>query len=89
MMPEEIVCHEHVIADGRKVRHHMADAALPHVALVQLPDGAERAAERAAASRFDEPRRAVREARVLAATGGEVVPGGQRHLVELERAIRR
>ena len=67
VVPEQIVGHEDVIADRREVAADRVDRSLAHGARVQLPDRAERAAERTAARGLDQPRRAMRQARVLPA----------------------
>ena len=85
MMPEEIVGDEDVIADRREVAADRVDRPLAHRAGVQLPDRAERAAERAASRRFDQPDRTMREARVLPAPRGHVLSRRQRHVVQRER----
>ncbi len=84
VVPEEIVGHEHVAANGGQVIADRTDRPLADGPRVKLPDRAERATERTAARGFDQPRRPMREARVLATPGCDVMAGGMRHQVELE-----
>ena len=72
------------IADGGEVAADRVDRPLAHRAGVQLPDRAERAAERAAPRRLDQPDRTMREARVLPAPRGHVPSRRQRHVVQRE-----
>ena len=65
MVPEQIVGDEDVIADRREVPADRVDRPLADGARVELPDRAERAAERTAARGLDEPRRTMRQAGVL------------------------
>ena len=85
MMPEQIVGDEDVVADRAKSLADGVDRSLAHRSRVQLPDRAERAAERTAARRFDQPGRTMRETGVLPAPAIDVVSGRQRHVVERER----
>ena len=86
MVPEQIVGDEHVIADRREVAADGVDRPLADGARVQLPDRAERAAERAAARRLDQLGRPMRQARVLRPPRLDVMPRRQRHVVERQRA---
>ena len=67
MVPEQIVGDEDVVADRREVLADRRRSTARGRRGVQLPDRAERTAERTAARRLDQPRRPVREARVLPA----------------------
>ena len=85
VMPEQIVGDEDVIADRREVAADAVDRSLAHRARVQLPDRAERAAERTASRRLHEIRGTMGEARVLLAPCVDVMPRRQRNVVELQR----
>ena len=58
LIPEQIVGDEHVRAGRREVVADALDRAQPDGAVVHRPDRTERAAERAAARRLDQPHRA-------------------------------
>ena len=66
VIPEQIVGNEDVVAHGGEVIGDRFDRSLANRAGVQLPDRAERTAERAAARGLDQPDRSMREARVFA-----------------------
>ena len=85
MVPEQIVGDEHMVADRREVAADRVDRPLAHRPGVQLPDRAERAAERAAARGLDEPRGTMRQAGVLPPPRRHVMARRQRHLVERQR----
>ena len=77
MVPEQIVGDEDVIAHGGEVAADGVNRPFAHRTGVQLPDRTERAAERTAPRRLDQPDGTMGEARVLAAPRGHLVSRGQ------------
>src|SRR5689334_5518487 len=53
LIPEQIVCHEDIRARRLEIVADTLNRAHPYAAVEQLPDGAERAAERTSARRFN------------------------------------
>ena len=84
VIPEQIVGDEDVVADRAKSSADRLDRSLAERSREQLPDRAERAAERAAARGLDQPGRAMGETGVLLAPAIDVPAGGLRHVVERE-----
>src|SRR5262249_7403456 len=89
MVPEEIVDDEDVVAGRAEVVRHGADRPLPEGAIVQLPYGAEGAAEGTAAGRLDGPDRLEDEAVIAPAQALDEGAGGPRYLVQAGALLER
>ncbi len=86
VMPEQIVGDEDVVADRLEILDDGLDRALAHGARMELPDGTERATERAPPGRLDQPDRPMRETRVVLTPGVDMATRGQRHGVQRKRS---
>ena len=82
VIPEEIVGDKDVVAHAGEVVGDRTDRSLANRAVMQLPNRAEGAAERTAASRFDQPDRPMREAGVFPSVMIDQAARRQRHFVE-------